>query len=222
MDHNRRYWPVVFEAIAALPERPRRALDVGCGTGVLTRELGRLATEAIGIDRDEPCLAEARRLGGATYVAGDFLTFDFGGDRFDVVAAAALARMKEVLLPGGLLVVIGLARNDGLADLARSGAAVVAGPLLELTTRSRSGAEPGAEAQPNGSAHAPTLWPPSVTYASMRRVAEPVLPGVRYRRHLFWRYSLVWRNRLGGSLPDVSGGDAKREATGPRRFGRPR
>ena len=26
----------------------------------------------------------------------------------------------------------------------------------------------------------------------MRRIAAQELPGVRYRRHLLWRYSLVW------------------------------
>jgi hypothetical protein len=39
---------------------------------------------------------------------------------------------------------------------------------------------------------APTVWPPPVTYADMRRIAEHQLPGVRYCRHLLWRYSLVW------------------------------
>jgi hypothetical protein len=39
---------------------------------------------------------------------------------------------------------------------------------------------------------APTVWPPPLTYAQMRRVADRVLPGVRFRRHLLWRYSLTW------------------------------
>jgi hypothetical protein len=29
----------------------------------------------------------------------------------------------------------------------------------------------------------------------MRRLAAELLPGVRWRRHLKWRYSLVWTNR---------------------------
>jgi hypothetical protein len=32
-----------------------------------------------------------------------------------------------------------------------------------------------------------------MTRAQVRAVAWDVLPGVRYRRHLLWRYSLVWR-----------------------------
>jgi len=36
---------------------------------------------------------------------------------------------------------------------------------------------------------APTVWPPPASYADMRRIAAQELPGVRYRRHLLWRYS---------------------------------
>ena len=28
----------------------------------------------------------------------------------------------------------------------------------------------------------------------MRRLATELLPGVRWRRHLMWRYSMVWVN----------------------------
>ena len=46
--------------------------------------------------------------------------------------------------------------------------------------------DPGHPYQP------PIVWPPPLTYLAMRRLAEQLLPGVRYRRHLYWRYSLVW------------------------------
>ena len=31
------------------------------------------------------------------------------------------------------------------------------------------------------------------TVPAVRRVCERVLPGARVRRHLLWRYSIVWR-----------------------------
>ena len=40
--------------------------------------------------------------------------------------------------------------------------------------------------------NAPTIWPAPQTYAQVRRIAAETLPGVRYRRHLLWRYSLIW------------------------------
>jgi hypothetical protein len=31
------------------------------------------------------------------------------------------------------------------------------------------------------------------TLAQIRRVCEGVLPGARIRKHLLWRYSIIWR-----------------------------
>jgi hypothetical protein len=36
------------------------------------------------------------------------------------------------------------------------------------------------------------VWPPPLSYAEMRALARHELPGARYRRHLLWRYSLLW------------------------------
>lgn len=52
----------------------RRALDVGCGGGMLTRQLSALSAEAIGIDPHEPSIDEARSMTAAPnveYVLGD-------------------------------------------------------------------------------------------------------------------------------------------------------
>ena len=44
---------------------------------------------------------------------------------------------------------------------------------------------------------APMVWPPPETFAGCRRIGGSTLPGVRYRRHLLWRYSLVWTKPSG-------------------------
>jgi hypothetical protein len=36
------------------------------------------------------------------------------------------------------------------------------------------------------------VWPPRETFKETHRRARGLLPGVRYRRLLLWRYSLVW------------------------------
>jgi len=36
------------------------------------------------------------------------------------------------------------------------------------------------------------VWPPPESYTSMRALTRELLPGARFRRHLFWRYSIVW------------------------------
>lgn len=120
---------------------------------------------------------------------GDFLSHPFEPGSFDVVtsvaalhhmdASAALQLMRDLLRPGGVLAVLGLARADLPADIPVLLAGVVATRFHHLT-------------KTVWSSPSPTVWPPPDTYSGMRCLAERVLPGVRYRRHLLWRYTLTW------------------------------
>ena len=71
-NHNIQYHPLV---LAAVPPGCRRALDVGCGEGQLTRELRRRVDEVVGLDPDGPgvALARAQAGPGLSYVVGDVL-----------------------------------------------------------------------------------------------------------------------------------------------------
>ena len=145
----------------------------------------------VGIDLDEPSLALAREQSGdrIEYMAGDLLTYPLEAGSFDFVASVAvlhhmdailgLRRMAELLRPGGVLAVIGLARSSLPADLPREAAAAVATRILRLR-------------RPWWETSAPKVWPPPLTYRQMHQVAAETLPGVEYRRRLLWRYTLVW------------------------------
>lgn len=188
-NHNLHYHSVVLNA---LPERCRRALDVGCGEGTLTRQLRFEVPEVVGIDLDVASVELARERDGAgdiQYLVGDFLTHPLERESFDAVvsvaalhhmdAVAALTRMRELLRPGGVLVVIGLARSRFPADLPLDTAAVVMSRLYRL--RRRYWEHPS-----------PTLWPRPLTYAEMRNLTGALLPGSRFHRHLLHRYSVTW------------------------------
>jgi SAM-dependent methyltransferase len=92
-------------------------LDLGCGTGRYFQALRRVRT-LTGIDISRPMLDEARHPIGAppretVLVEGDFLTHDFGANRFDLVYsigvlaehspfdASVAARVWRWLKPGG-------------------------------------------------------------------------------------------------------------------------
>jgi 2-polyprenyl-3-methyl-5-hydroxy-6-metoxy-1,4-benzoquinol methylase len=187
-NHNIHYYPLV---LAAVPPGCQRVLDVGCGEGMLARQLACRVPHVVGIDQDSASIELARWQGAGgrvEFVCGDFFTHPFPLASFGLVtcvaalhhmdAAAALARMGQLLVPGGSLVVVGLARSR-LPDLPWDVAAVLAN-LGHRAVR-------GYWEHPS-----PTMWPPTHTYRQIRALAGETLPGVRFRRHLLWRYSLVW------------------------------
>jgi SAM-dependent methyltransferase len=188
-NHNIHYHPLI---LGAIPDGCECALDVGCGEGILARELRRVVAHVSAIDVDAPIIAAARQHdagAGVEYLHGDFLTHEFEPASFGAIvsvaalhhmdATAALDRMRLLLRPGGTLVVVGLATYRYPADLPAELAGAVAHRWHKAT---RSYWEQKA----------PIVWPPPETYAGMRRIARRRLPGVRYRRHLLWRYSLIW------------------------------
>lgn len=163
---------------------------MGCGEGLLTRRVGQRVHQVVGIDRHEPTLALARKDAqkNITYVLGDFMTYPFEPESFDFVVSVAslhhldigpaLERMSTLLRPGGRLAVIGLARSRP-RDLPFDVAGHLANPYFKLSRKEWEDS-------------APRVWPPALTYGQTRSIASTVLPGARYRRHVLWRYSLVW------------------------------
>ena len=168
------------------------ALDAGCGEGPLTPKLASRAAQVIGIDVSPEVIGIARHdaaRGNITYVAGDLLTYPLRLQGFDFIGAvamihhlpfdAAITRCAALLRSGGVLTVVGLARNRSAVDYAFSAMSVPASRLARL----RRGWW-------NTSAKA---IDPDMTFAEIRKSARSLLPGVEVRRRLYFRYTLVWR-----------------------------
>lgn len=123
---KRQDWLALWPYLRALPDRPRRVLDAGCGTGTWTLELAarRPAWSVVGVDRGPVDVAEhaRRRLGlkNAAFAQSDFLAYEPDA-RFDVVISVYSAhylfeadlgdelfrRIRRWLAPGGLLLLLG-------------------------------------------------------------------------------------------------------------------
>ncbi|RKT31284.1 methyltransferase family protein [Microbacterium sp. AG1240] len=177
---------------AAVPRGARSALDVGTGDGLLARELRDAVPDVTAVDIDAEVLARAA-VGrpDIVWVPGDIMQLDVERP-FDVVAsvatihhlpdmAAGLSRLRDLTAPGGVLVIIGLARASSPGDHLRG---VIGALQHRWYARRRTLWEHSA----------PTVWPPPHTYNEVRRCATEILPGVLWRQHPMWRYSLVWRN----------------------------
>ncbi len=117
------------------------------------------------------------------------MVLPLGAGSFDLVTAVAvlhhlplragLTRLRDLVVPGGMLVVVGLYRADGLVDAAWSAVGMVA----SLAMRCVRGWHPMTA----------RMASPEQTLREIRKEAGKLLPGVKVRRRVLFRYTLVWR-----------------------------
>ena len=101
-------------ALVAPHAQGKRVLEVGCGTGLILERLGRVASEAVGVDLSPGMLEKARARGlevheaSATALPFEDASFDVACS-FKVLAhvadiEVAMAEMARVVRPGGHIV----------------------------------------------------------------------------------------------------------------------
>jgi len=202
-DHNRHYHAFLLRHLT----RDRSiALEVGCGTGAFARALARHFRRVTAIDLSPEMVRRARDLSAAVdnveFRQADIRTFDLPPAAYDCIATLAtlhhlpmeetLARLGAALRPGGVLLVLDLYRPATLVDRGWSASAAVVSTLLRAWKVRRL--RPPPHVRRAWAEHARhDVYP---TLAEVHSLAERLLPGASVRRHLLWRYSLVWRRRV--------------------------
>jgi methyltransferase len=183
------------ELVRDAGRRGGRALDVGCGEGLLCSRLAGVCREVIGIDTDERALARAQRrlerTPKARALSHDIMEQDLPGclGAFETVTCVAvlhhlpleegLAALGALVAPGGRLIVIGLAADKSPWDWIVSGLSVL--PIRVMSAWHRETRDIGV---------ATTRARESLE--EIRAAASRILPGARVRRRFYYRYSLVW------------------------------
>jgi SAM-dependent methyltransferase len=179
-------------------------LEVGCGTGQLAAELAARAGHVDAVDRDPGMIAIARQVAPAnvTCVLTDVLELPLEPDAYDAVVslsalhhmdpAPALGHLAAALRPGGVLAVVALPRTDLPRELPVEAAATVWHHLLGAGLAVTHHPWRTAVTRPAHPGGVP-VKDPQLTTRQVREAAAAVLPGVRVRRLLLWRYLLVWR-----------------------------
>ena len=161
-------------ALGGVPAGGRRALDLGCGEGETTRRLPQHVAHATGLDRDVTSIdSAANATDDITYVIGDIIHPPFRPSSFDVVTGVAvlhhvnptiaLKAAAQLVAPGGVLVVVGLARSRGIVDKMRDVRDAV---MFRVARRRHPVWEPAA----------PRMWLPPLSHAETATLRSKYSP----------------------------------------------
>jgi len=181
-----------FEVLLrSVPEGAQRGLDVGCGEGETARRLRTRVPSVVGIDPDRPSIEQAQaREDDIEYHIGSLGEVDLAEASFDIVCSVAmlhhvdqvtgLTQLAQLVRPGGMLLVVGLARSRSPRDFVRD--------TRDAFAIRRHTVTKGVWETP-----APKLWPPPLSYSETRAASLATLPDARYERLPYFRYGLTWR-----------------------------
>ncbi|MDR2634137.1 MAG: class I SAM-dependent methyltransferase [Treponema sp.] len=198
-DHNQQYQKYVLQNI---PRHCTCILDVGCGTGELTKKLIPYAHEIIAIDVSKNMVEEAQKrnahekiryinISAEKYLAETDIRFDV------IVSVAALHHMNEEsmletmrgkLTEKGKIVILDLVKNEGAVEYLLSILAVLVNPIIMVIKRGRVGIT--KEEREVWAGH--FQYDTYVTMKEVRNIVKRALGKAKIKRHFFWRYSIVY------------------------------
>ncbi len=188
--HNIAYFPFIVKVAG---RRPRRsAIDVGTANGMLAGRLAEFIPVVVGLDAHaeqvEGAAAAHPTPPGLRFELGDVLDVHLADEPYDFVACSAtlhhmdavagLTRLRDLTAPGGTLVIVGLAFDTTVWDR-----------IVHVATRVPIRL---ARARHGWFDHGGPVANASESWTAMRECVRQILPGARFRRRLYWRYSVVW------------------------------
>ena len=198
-NHNNHYHSYLLNHV---PTSCTASLEIGCGAGAFARLLAQRSAHVTALDLSPQMidLAQARSTTctNITWLLGDAMTFPFTPRSYDCIASIAtlhhlplatiLPKLKQALKPGGVLLILDLYQGEGLADLLRTLLALPAGTLIKLARTGRlREPTPVRQAWDAHGQHDHYL-----PVSAIRQLCDDLLPGAIIRKHLLWRYSLIW------------------------------
>lgn len=189
-----------------VPANCENALEIGCGTGAFARRLAERCGRVMALDLSPEMIRVARersrRFENLQFELADAMTWEFPKSQFDFVCTIAtlhhldqrelLPKIKNALKPGGVLVVLDLVQSATVVErmLDVIGLGVSSG--LRLIHNGRL--QPPPEVRKAWEQHGKHDHYASVK--QMRALANEILPGSSVKRHLLWRYTLVYQKPL--------------------------
>ncbi len=186
-----------------VPSDCREALEVGCGTGEFSRLLAARARHVTALDLSPEMIKVTREgsyeFSNIDFLVADVIEQDLPFEHFDCIASIAtlhhmpfapvLSKMKRALRRGGVLLILDLYEAKGLTNAFVFAAAMPVNVTLRLIKQHRL--RPPREVRRVWREH--ELHDSHMTLPEIRQTCAEVLPGACVRRHLLWRYSLIWK-----------------------------
>ena len=204
-NHNAQYHRYLMNRI---PDQCRHILEIGCGTGEFSRLLAGRAEGVLAIDLSPQMIRLARESSklypNIDFVTGDVMTSHLPDNQFDCIATLTtlhhlpietiLRKISKALKPGGIFVCLDLYQRSNLSDWFFDSLAYPANLFLTLIKTGKP--RPSREVREAYAEHGKTD-----TYLTLPQIAQicaDILPGALVSRHLFWRYSIIWKKENEG------------------------
>lgn len=186
-----------------LPPSLENALEIGCGTGAFTRLLASRARNTVALDLSPEMIrlakAHSANYQNIEYKLGDVMQISLPAARFDCIVSIAtfhhlpleqaLLKMKDALKPNGVLIIHDLVADDGILDRGMSALACSVSVARRFwgTGRMRISREVRKAWAEHGKNEV------YLTLSEVKEMCRQYLPQAQVKRHLLWRYTVVWR-----------------------------
>ena len=188
----------------------QNALEVGCGTGAFARRLAERARHVVALDLSPEMIRVARSrsadFSNLEFQVADAMLWNVSPAHFDCIATIAtlhhlplremLVKLRDAVKPGGVLLVVDLfepVRNlftvAGLLDTFLNIVAMGVSVSLRLIHNGRL--KPPRAVRAAWAAHGQHDSYPKMS--EIRELCAEILPGAEIKRHLLWRYSIIWQ-----------------------------
>ncbi len=199
-NHNAQYHGRLINQV---PEPCRDILEIGCGTGKFSRLLAERAEIVLAIDLSPQMIRLARTRSklcpNIDFIEGDVMTYELSDNQFDCVATLTtlhhlpitdiLKNIKKALKPGGKFVCLDLYQRSNFSDWVFDSAAYPASLFLTLIKTGKF--RPAKEIRELNAEHGKT--DKYLNLPQIEQICAEILPRALVRRHLFWRYSIIWK-----------------------------
>ena len=199
-DNNNVYASFLLRRI---PPNCVESLEIGCGTGAFSRLLAARSKRVLAIDLSPNMIRVAKscsqQFDNIEFQVADVMKRDFPLNHFDNIVSIAtlhhlpteelLSKMKKTLKPGGTLIILDLVKAEGLSGAISAAAALPVSVALKLISTGRL-REP-REVREAWAEHGRT--DSYLTMSQVRQTCGDILPGAEVRKHLLWRYSVIWK-----------------------------